>query len=176
MAKSCLVDFRGFITDIRDVGDEFEVYQGPGSNIRWVVCDDDNVDNSWVLYNGEFFPGENRIERNQQMQRKVAYGSIEEQLDMMYWDQMNGTTTWKDHVSSVKSNIVTQDTADAQADFYAGKKEFEMGSEEAPCWDSLPAENKQKITRFSNATVYDPGWGPDPITGQPKYDPAAFGS
>ena len=136
MAKSCLVDFRGFITDIRDVGDEFEVYQGPGSNIRWVVCDDDNVDNSWVLYNGEFFPGENRIERNQQMQRKVAYGSIEEQLDMMYWDQMNGTTTWKDHVSSVKSNIVTQDTADAQADFYAGKKEFEMGSEEAPCWDS----------------------------------------
>ena len=51
------------------------------------------------------------------MQRKVAYGTIEEQLDMMYWDQVNGTTTWKDHVSSVKSNIVNQTTADAQADF-----------------------------------------------------------
>ena len=67
---------------------------------------------------------------------------------MMYWDQMNGTTTWKDHVSSVKSNIVTQDTADAVTDFYAGKKEFEMGSEEAPLLGFSPAENKQKITRF----------------------------
>ena len=36
MAKSCLVDFRGFITDIRDVGDEFEVYQGPGSNLSLI--------------------------------------------------------------------------------------------------------------------------------------------
>ena len=53
MAKSCLVDYRGFITDIRDVGQEFEVYQGPDSPIRWVICDDDNVDNA--LYNGEFF-------------------------------------------------------------------------------------------------------------------------
>ena len=101
MAKSCLVDYRGFITDIRDVGDEFEVYQGPDSHIRWVICDDDNVDNTWVLYNGEFFSGDLRLERNQDMKRKVAYGSIEEQLDMMYWDQVNGTTTWKDHIASI---------------------------------------------------------------------------
>lgn len=176
MAKSCLVDYRGFITDIRDVGQEFEVYQGPDSPIRWVICDDDNVDNSWVLYNGEFFPGDQRIERNQQMQRKVAYGTIEEQLDMMYWDQVNGTTTWKDHVTSVKSNIVNQTTADAQADFYSDKREFEMGSEETPCWNSLPNEKKQKITRFANATQYEAGWGPDPVTGKPKYDPETFGS
>lgn len=36
--------------------------------------------------------------------RKKAYGNIEEQLDMMYWDKVNGTTTWKDHVAKVKSD------------------------------------------------------------------------
>ena len=50
MFKSCLVDYRGFITDIRDVGQEFEVYQGPDSPIRWVICDDDNVDNKSSIH------------------------------------------------------------------------------------------------------------------------------
>ena len=35
--------------------------------------------------------------------RRKAYGSVQDQLDMLYWDQVNGTTKWKDHVSSVKS-------------------------------------------------------------------------
>ena len=103
------------------------------------------------------------------MKRKVEYGQIEEQLDMMYWDQVNGTTTWKDHVSAVKSNIVNQATADADATFYEGKIEFEMGTEEAPAWNGLPAEKRQKITKFKNPTVYEPGWGPDPVTGRPVY-------
>ena len=83
--------------------DEFEVYQGDDSPIKWVTCDDDNVTNLWVLCNGEFFDSKDRLERNQSMKRKVEYGMIEEQLDMMYWDQVNGTTTWKDHVTAVKS-------------------------------------------------------------------------
>ena len=36
--------------------------------------------------------------------RQLAYGSIAEQLDMMYWDGVNGTTVWKDHIAQVKSN------------------------------------------------------------------------
>ena len=36
--------------------------------------------------------------------RKIAYGSIADQLDMMYWDNVNGTTTWKDHIAQVKSD------------------------------------------------------------------------
>ena len=36
--------------------------------------------------------------------RSTAYGMIGEQLDMIYWDQVNGTTTFKDHVSKVKSD------------------------------------------------------------------------
>mgnify|MGYP001185225024 FL=1 len=169
MAKSCLVDYRGFITDVVDVGDEFEVYQGDDAKCKWVTCDDDNVTNLWVLYNGEFFNSEDRLERNQQMKRKVEYGQIEDQLDMLYWDQVNGTTTWKDHVTAVKASIVNQAAADADANFYAGKKEFEMGTEETPAWNSLPADKRAKKTNFKNATVYEPGWGPDPVTGLPKY-------
>ena len=35
---------------------------------------------------------------------KTHYASIAEQLDMQYWDAVNGTTTWKDHVAKVKSD------------------------------------------------------------------------
>ena len=36
--------------------------------------------------------------------RQEAYGSIAEQLDMMYWDGVNGTTVWADHIAQVKSD------------------------------------------------------------------------
>lgn len=36
--------------------------------------------------------------------RRVAYPSQEEQWDMQYWDQVNGTTTWKDAIAKVKSD------------------------------------------------------------------------
>ena len=36
--------------------------------------------------------------------RASAYPSIQEQLDMQYWDSVNGTTTWKDAVAKVKSD------------------------------------------------------------------------
>ena len=36
--------------------------------------------------------------------RQEAYGSIADQLDMQYWDLVNGTTTWKDHIAQVKSD------------------------------------------------------------------------
>jgi len=37
-----------------------------------------------------------------QYQRDRVYPSIGEQLDMQYWDNVNGTTTWKDAVAKVK--------------------------------------------------------------------------
>ena len=36
--------------------------------------------------------------------RAVAYASIQDQLDMQYWDNVNGTTTWKDHIAQVKAD------------------------------------------------------------------------
>ena len=35
--------------------------------------------------------------------RKTAYGDLGSQLDMQYHDSVDGTTTWKDHVASVKT-------------------------------------------------------------------------
>ena len=36
--------------------------------------------------------------------RERAYPSIQEQLDMMYHDQVDGTTTWKDAIAQVKAD------------------------------------------------------------------------
>ena len=36
--------------------------------------------------------------------RQEAYGSIGDQLDMQYKDLVDGTTVWKDHIATVKSN------------------------------------------------------------------------
>ena len=34
-----------------------------------------------------------------QLARAAAYPSLEEQMDMQYWDSVNGTTTWKDAIA-----------------------------------------------------------------------------
>ena len=39
-----------------------------------------------------------------QYQRDRQYPSIGDQLDMQYWDQLNGTTTWKDAIAKVKED------------------------------------------------------------------------
>jgi hypothetical protein len=36
--------------------------------------------------------------------RQEAYGSIQDQLDMQYWDGVNDTTTWADHIAQVKAD------------------------------------------------------------------------
>jgi len=35
--------------------------------------------------------------------RREAYGNIGDQLDMQYWDNVNGTTIWADHITTVKA-------------------------------------------------------------------------
>ena len=35
--------------------------------------------------------------------RQQAYASLAEQLDMQYWDRVNGTSTWKEHIDAVKA-------------------------------------------------------------------------
>jgi hypothetical protein len=36
--------------------------------------------------------------------RQQAYGSVQDQLDMQYWDSVNSTTLWADHIAKVKSD------------------------------------------------------------------------
>ena len=39
-----------------------------------------------------------------QNKRISEYPSIQNQLDMQYWDAVNGTTNWKDAIAKVKSD------------------------------------------------------------------------
>ena len=39
-----------------------------------------------------------------QRDRATSYPSIQEQLDMQYWDSVNGTTIWKDAIAKVKTD------------------------------------------------------------------------
>ncbi len=36
--------------------------------------------------------------------RAAAYPSIGDQLDMLYWDKVNDTTTWSDAIAAVKTS------------------------------------------------------------------------
>ena len=36
--------------------------------------------------------------------RQEAYGSVQDQLDLQYWDSVNGTTLWADHIAQVKAD------------------------------------------------------------------------
>ena len=57
------------------------------------------VDVDMSLVNAWVDPDEYKISR------VFAYPSIQEQLDMQYWDSVNGTTTWADAISRVKANF-----------------------------------------------------------------------
>jgi nitrous oxide reductase len=35
--------------------------------------------------------------------RASAYPSMQDQLDMQYWDGVNGTTTWQDAIATIKT-------------------------------------------------------------------------
>ena len=39
-----------------------------------------------------------------QRKRALEYPSIQDQLDMQYWDKVNGTTTWQTAIAKVKSD------------------------------------------------------------------------
>ena len=128
MAKMCLVDYRGFIEQIVEPGEEFEIYEGDGATIKWVQCNDDSVTVDWVMKNGAFV---NRVRHTSYaIQRQVAYGSIGDQLDMLYKDQVNGTTTFRDHVAAVKA------ANPAPADEPDNTEVEPTGTEENPAWES----------------------------------------
>jgi len=39
-----------------------------------------------------------------QRDREIAYPTIQDQLDMQYWDKVNSTTTWQTAIAKVKSD------------------------------------------------------------------------
>lgn len=58
-------------------------------------------------YRNVLFIDEQTDEGRQQIwlqQRTAAYPSIGDQLDMLYHDQVNGTTVWKDTITAAKTS------------------------------------------------------------------------
>ena len=50
----------------------------------------------------EIVEGPDIIEPDYATLRSQEYPSREEQLDMMYWDKVNGTTVWEDTIQAIK--------------------------------------------------------------------------
>jgi len=46
----------------------------------------------------------NQQDNGYKQARQEAYPSIPDQLDMLYWDKVNDTTTWKDAIAEVKTD------------------------------------------------------------------------
>ena len=69
------------------------------ANGDYIVLDQAKVDVEAARLQSEYNAQE--YARN----RVKAYASIGDQLDMQYWDSVNNTTTWKDHIASVKDQF-----------------------------------------------------------------------
>ncbi len=93
--------------------------------VKWkwnIVCNCKYTNNgeTWEIFNWESDtpqPSKEEIEaeipnyqavldsKHYQSEREENYPTIKEQLDMQYWDDVNGTTTWKDAIAKVKSDF-----------------------------------------------------------------------
>lgn len=74
------------------------------------------ADGSIVYHDGQTPPTEEAIQtklaelqadydaKQYQRDRATSYPSIQEQLDMQYWDAVNGTNKWQEAVAKVKTD------------------------------------------------------------------------
>ena len=104
--KRALVRADGFITDIVEAGEEFEIYTGPGAAMKWMDIPDDAT-NMWKLELGEWIP--DFVHHDAETLRIVAYGDPGMQLSMIYNDIKNGTLNQEGeffkHVQNVKETM-----------------------------------------------------------------------
>lgn len=112
--KKAIVSVEGWVSQIVEPGEDFEIYEGPDAQIAWVDAPDE-IQLDWTL---EFSPSKGQmvwVERDapwtdNKVARKVAYGQIEEQLDLIFHDieqhgQLDQNGAWYKHVTSVKAMI-----------------------------------------------------------------------
>ena len=95
--KKAIHSADGRISDICEPGKEFPI----ASPLEWIdVADDTTEDDTWdgtkVVKYVPHVPDYAEL-------RQIAYTSLGDQLDMMYWDKINGTDKWSDHVAAVKA-------------------------------------------------------------------------
>lgn len=63
-------------------------------------------DGSWYIEG--FAPVE--PEKSYSEKRALEYPSIQEQLDMLYWDKVNGTNNWQETIADIKAKYPKEET------------------------------------------------------------------
>ena len=112
--KKALVSYQGFVGQIVDPGEDFEIYEGPDAAMAWVDAPD-NIQKEWTL---EWSPSQGImiwVERegaftSNEVARKVAYGELGAQLGQIFDDikefgALTPDGAWYQHVANVKSVI-----------------------------------------------------------------------
>ena len=95
------VDINLAIEKLGKNSNEYRLNQStpPHTIIEWKGPDaqpsDDDINAAWTSWKTNDQYKDKRVD---------AYPSIQDQLDMQYWDKKNGTTTWVDAIAKVKSD------------------------------------------------------------------------
>ena len=71
------------------------------NQITWHDDNPTNITNEQILAKQTELQAEYDA-KDYQRKRAEEYPSIQEQLDMQYWDKVNGTTNWEDAIAKVK--------------------------------------------------------------------------
>ena len=151
--KKALIGYQGWVQDIRNPGEEFEIYNGPDAKMQWIDAPDE-ITLDWTL---EWSPQNQRmiwVERDgpytqDSEARRVAYGEVGEQLDMLYHEiQESGTISasgpWASHIATVKTMIpspptpilITEEEAMVRRNTMEPGNDSPVNSstEDMPCW------------------------------------------
>jgi hypothetical protein len=110
----------GRICEVVEIGQEFEVHD----NFTWVDVPDDTTtsdkyqDGSVIKFDPVAVPG--FAEHAYKVARGIGYGSIGDQLDMLFKEvaatgTISNTGAWFNHVSSIKTQIPKDDPYAVQA-------------------------------------------------------------
>jgi hypothetical protein len=151
--KKALIGYQGWVQDIRNPGEEFEIYNGPDAKMQWINAPDE-ITLDWTL---EWSPQNQKmiwVERDgpytqDSEARRVAYGEVGEQLDMLYHEiQESGTISasgpWASHIATVKTMIpsppapilITEEEAMVRRNTMEPGNDSPVNSstEDMPCW------------------------------------------
>ncbi len=89
VVNNALHSEKGSGDDWREVFDEVV---GDSAEKRIVIVEED----------GKLYRREENITYTYDQKREKEYPHVKDQLDMIYKDQVNGTTTWRDAITAVK--------------------------------------------------------------------------
>ena len=79
------------------------IYIGSAGNDNYEIVDLTAEEEQELLDEKESLKAE-YTEPQYKLDRQLQYPSIQDQLDMQYWDSVNGTTVWADTIAQVKAD------------------------------------------------------------------------